>query len=222
MVNYLDNHPELISREEAIKRPQPLRQFDEYKHKMLNSELKFLYTALTRARCNLWIYDSNEDKRSPMFYYFQKRGLVRTIYIAGGQCGESLLSNEEIFAKKSSKEDWEQQGNYFKRRNNWDLAIFCYTKADREDLVKETHACRHMWNGTKSKNKNDIIEMKNCFLRAALSFFRSFNVHPRVKSLEKAASCLFNAHEYKLSAKLFVKLKKVSVKIYYNHKLLYT
>ena len=212
-MNYLEDHPELISNEEDVKKPQPIRNFDEHKHKMLNSELKFLYTALTRARCNLWVYDSNADKRSPMFYYFRIRGLVRVLSssISAGQSDKSLLNSEEIFAKKSTNEEWKQQGDDFKERNQWDLAIFCYEKAEMEDLVKEAHAYRYMWNGTKSRNKfkRDSKEMKDYFLRAALSFFRCFKVHLRIKWIEKAASCLFNACAYDLAAKLFIKLKKV-------------
>ncbi|XP_019859701.1 PREDICTED: uncharacterized protein LOC100635005, partial [Amphimedon queenslandica] len=37
-------------------KPRPLN-FNERFHKSLNSEFKYLYTAITRAKCNLWIYD---------------------------------------------------------------------------------------------------------------------------------------------------------------------
>ena len=38
-------------------RPHPLN-FDPNLHKLLNSELKQLYTALTRARVNVWMFDA--------------------------------------------------------------------------------------------------------------------------------------------------------------------
>lgn len=46
---------------------------------MLNGELKHLYTAITRARVNLWIFDENEDKRAPAFQYFVKQQLVQVV-----------------------------------------------------------------------------------------------------------------------------------------------
>jgi len=213
VVNYLEDHPEFINNGEDVKKPQALRRFDEQKYKMLNSELKYLYTALTRARCNLWIYDSNDEKRSPMFYYFRKRGLVRVLStsITAGQSDDSVMNSGNIFANKSSKEEWKQEGDRYKGKNNWDLAILCYMKAEMKDLVKEAQAYRYMSNGTKSRNKRDIKEMKDHFIRAALSFFRCFKIHPRVKWIEKAAVCLFNASAYDLAAKLFIKIMKVRV-----------
>lgn len=52
--------------------------FDPKLHKVLNSELKQLYTAITRARVNVWIFDEDVEKRTPMFQYFTALGLVKT------------------------------------------------------------------------------------------------------------------------------------------------
>lgn len=46
---------------------------------MLNGELKQLYTAVTRARVNLWIFDEDRDKRAPTFKYFIKRKFVKVV-----------------------------------------------------------------------------------------------------------------------------------------------
>lgn len=59
-------------------RPRAL-SFDEKKHKVLNSELKHLYTAVTRARVNVWIFDEDMTNRAPMFEYFKARKLVKVI-----------------------------------------------------------------------------------------------------------------------------------------------
>ena len=59
-------------------RPRALT-FDPNQHKVLNSELKHLYTAVTRARVNVWIFDADLEKRAPMFEYFKARKLVRCI-----------------------------------------------------------------------------------------------------------------------------------------------
>ena len=62
-------------------RPRPL-EFDSNLHKVLNSELKHLYTALTRARVNVWIFDEDIDKRAPMFEYFKARKLVKHLTVS--------------------------------------------------------------------------------------------------------------------------------------------
>lgn len=67
-------------------RPRPLH-FDPNQHKILNSELKQLYTALTRARVNVWIFDEDEESRKPMFEYFKALNLVRFIAIGDGEKG---------------------------------------------------------------------------------------------------------------------------------------
>lgn len=66
--------------------PRPLA-FDPKQHKVLNSELKHLYTAVTRARVNVWIFDEDIDKRAPMFEYFKARKLTRNVTIAEAENG---------------------------------------------------------------------------------------------------------------------------------------
>ena len=52
--------------------------FSSEQHKILNSELKYLYTALTRARVNVWIYEE-EEQTNPMCDYFKALNLVKVI-----------------------------------------------------------------------------------------------------------------------------------------------
>lgn len=50
-----------------------LLDFDVEKHKALESELKALYCALTRARANVWIVDFNEKRRKAAFSWLAER-----------------------------------------------------------------------------------------------------------------------------------------------------
>lgn len=74
----------------GYKKPRPL-DFDSEKHKVLCSELKYLYTAITRSRVNVWLYDEDEGCRLPMFDYFRRRQLVRVRSSEGD--GENLGSS---------------------------------------------------------------------------------------------------------------------------------
>ena len=68
-------------------RPRPLT-FDPDQHKVLNSELKYLYTALTRARVNVWIFDEDANARAPMFEYFRACHLVEIVAHEGADFSE--------------------------------------------------------------------------------------------------------------------------------------
>ncbi len=46
---------------------------------VLNSELKLLYTAITRARQNVWIFDEDLGARAPVFEYFKALKLVQIV-----------------------------------------------------------------------------------------------------------------------------------------------
>ena len=205
VINYIDDHPDLVINKEELQKPRPLQQFDANELKVLNAELKFLYTAISRAKCNLWIYDCNPDKRAPVFYYFQKRGLVRVfsapgINLSGDKIPETM---KQIFTTKpSSPEEWTQKGNFFRDNKYWEEAIFCYAYAGMDELVQETKAYLNMWIAHTKHGKQ-------YYLKAALYFFRAFNMHPSKKWIERAAKCLFKASKYDLAALLFIKLNKV-------------
>jgi len=207
VINYIDENPKIVVSKEEIEKPRPLKQFDETQHKALNAELKFLYTAITRAKCNLWIYDDNPDKRGPVFYYFQKRGLVTVLSIPPffGQSGNKV-SMELIFPKTSSMEEWKQRGNDFRNKRKWDMAEFCYEKAGMDELAKEMKAYSNMGMAKKKDKKYN-------YLQATFNFLRIFDKQPLQKWIDKAAICLFNACEYDLAASLFLKLCKVRVLI---------
>ena len=45
----------------------------------LEEELKQLYTAITRARVRIAMYDANEDKRRPVFSYLHSEGRAEAV-----------------------------------------------------------------------------------------------------------------------------------------------
>ena len=85
---------------DSENRPRPLN-FDPEKHKVLNSELKYLYTAITRARVNVWMFDESAEARGPMFEYFRTLGLVQSIL--PGEEMEEIKDGERDFIKVNKK-----------------------------------------------------------------------------------------------------------------------
>ncbi|XP_067665654.1 uncharacterized protein [Haliotis asinina] len=176
-------------------RPRALA-FEANEHKILNSELKYLYTALTRARVNVWIFDEDEEKRAPMFEYFKARQLVRCI--SQTEDGYSEFTHM-VFAMKSSPEDWVKRGDEMMNQSLYEVAVNCYRMG--EDENKEQIAIAHCQAQGALKLKDNPRKMREEFVCAAHKFLHCGEVM-------KAATCLQNAREFELAAKLFQRMKK--------------
>ncbi len=183
-------------------------EFDESQHKSLNAELKYLYTAITRAKCNLWIYDSDEKKRLPIFYYWSKRDLVKVIRVDD-------INNEDqstLFSATSSKEAWKNQGDYFKKKRLWEPALKCYQKADFPHLESEARAYSLAQQArTAGLKRNEISEI---YVKAALAFLKCDRSQHDYQCLENAAKCLQNARKYNESSEMYIYLGQVSTSHY--------
>lgn len=184
--------------------PRKLK-FDGSHHKSLNPELKYLYTAITRAKCNLWIYDSDELKRLPMFDYWHKRGLVKVIKVS------DVTSKDEttLFAATSTPEEWRSQGDYFKKKRLWEPAMKCYNRAQCLHLESEAKAYSLVQQARKPILKSQ--EVKELYLQAAQAFLERDKIQNNYQCLENAAKCLKNAKYFNEAAKLFVRLGQVSI-----------
>ena len=174
------------------------KQFDSTLHKSLNSELKYLYTAITRAKCNLWIYDSNKKNRTPMLHYWHRKGAVR-IVAADGSDGQNYSL---VFASNSTPEQWSAQGDNFRKRHLWEQAILCYEKAGMQYqyLAKEARAYHYIQEARQQKPQ--------LFLNAALAFLERDELSHSVSCLSGAAICFKNSRPPKqiVAAKLFERL----------------
>uniref|UniRef100_A0A2C9L747 UvrD-like helicase C-terminal domain-containing protein n=1 Tax=Biomphalaria glabrata TaxID=6526 RepID=A0A2C9L747_BIOGL len=100
-------------------RLRPL-SFDSRQHKLLDTELKQLYTAVTRARVNVWIFDENSEKRAPMFEYFKALKLVQDL--------EEFKQNHEEkgFMETSTPQEWKSKGDKYLSEKKYLLARDCY------------------------------------------------------------------------------------------------
>ncbi|XP_065937836.1 uncharacterized protein [Magallana gigas] len=161
--------------------PRPL-EFDPRKHKILNTELKRLYTALTRARTNVWIFDEDEECRLPMFDYFIKRNLVEV------KDDASLIR----FSKQSECKDWCKQGEFFFRKKRFDLAADCFKEGS--DIFKARLA--GAYHEKQLARSMDEKSQKYHLMRAAHLFFQC-------KKAMKAEKCLRIASQYKCLGRFY-------------------
>jgi len=78
--------------------------FDADAHKLLESELKCLYTAITRSRVNVWIFDRDKGRREAMFDAYRGLDLVKVI-------GDIEAEGEAagVFAKTTTPKEWRKR-----------------------------------------------------------------------------------------------------------------
>lgn len=78
--------------------------FDHAKHRLLCSELKQLYVAITRTRQRLWILETGDGEgfSAPMCDYWKAMQLVKVRGL-----DDSFLEEIQV---RSSKEEWKSRG----------------------------------------------------------------------------------------------------------------
>ena len=189
--------------EKAKVKSRPL-SFNPDKHKILNSELKQLYTAVTRARAKIWFFDEDEENRRPVFEYFEQLGLADVVTVEAGtqESSDGAQSLENMFSKESSVEEWKKQGAFFYSKKLWKVAEKCFTISGN---VEMSQRCKAYVQADHARSlRTEPRRMKDEFLRAADRFLQC-------NMIEEARVCLYNARERTLYASLLQKLGEVRV-----------
>ncbi|XP_053119813.1 TPR and ankyrin repeat-containing protein 1 isoform X2 [Hemicordylus capensis] len=164
-------------------------------YKMLNGELKQLYTAITRARVNLWIFDENSDRRAPAFHYFIKQKLVQVV-----KTDDNKVLDDSMFVKTSTSEEWIARGEYYAKHQCWKVAAKCYQKGGA--IEKEKLALAHDAVLKVQSKKSNPREKQIEYMELAKTYLECGEPNLAVK-------CLLLAKEYKLCAVLSEKIGKV-------------
>ncbi|NWU99885.1 TRNK1 protein, partial [Upupa epops] len=177
--------------------------FNVYMYKMLNGELKQLYTAVTRARVNLWIFDEDRDKRAPAFTYFIKRQLVQVV-----KADEKQDLDDSMFAKTSTPEEWIAQGDYYAKHQFWEVAAKCYQKGGAAEKSKLALAHDAVLK----------VHSKKCSSREhQMEYLSLAKIYLECGEPNLSLKCLFQSKEFKLCAELCKKLGKIKdAAIYYQ------
>eukprot|EP00980_Cylindrotheca_fusiformis_P007732 scaffold1639_cov107-Cylindrotheca_fusiformis.AAC.2 len=103
-----------------------------------------LYTAITRARVNVFIAEMDESACQPMFNYFIQRGLVESVQ--KGRSGE--LAGVRVFGQINTVEEWRKRGQYYLEKSSGQkenigalcLAAKCFEKAGEKKKMRHALA----------------------------------------------------------------------------------
>uniref|UniRef100_A0A8C6W313 Tetratricopeptide repeat and ankyrin repeat containing 1 n=1 Tax=Nannospalax galili TaxID=1026970 RepID=A0A8C6W313_NANGA len=164
-------------------------------YKLLNGELKQLYTAITRARVNLWIFDENLEKRAPAFKYFIRRNFVQVV-----KTDENKDFDDSMFVKTSTPEEWITQGDYYAKHQCWKVAAKCYQKGGA--FEKEKLALAH---NTALNMKSKKVSPKE----KQLQYLELAKTYLECSEPKLSLKCLSYAKEFRLSAQLCERLGKI-------------
>ncbi|NXP82534.1 TRNK1 protein, partial [Ramphastos sulfuratus] len=188
---------------EDVTGTQKRTPFNVEMFKMLNGELKQLYTAVTRARVNLWIFDEDSDKRAPAFKYFIKRDFVRVV-----KPDEKKDLDDSMFAKTSTPEEWIAQGDYYAKHQFWEVAAKCYQKGGAAEKSKLALAHDAVLK----------VHTKKCSPREKqMEYLALAKTYLECGEPKLALKCLFQSKEFRLCAELCKELGKIKdAAVYYQ------
>ncbi|XP_026449123.1 TPR and ankyrin repeat-containing protein 1-like [Papaver somniferum] len=180
--------------------------FCSAKHKILCSELKQLYVALTRARQRLWIYENTDKFSMPMFDYWKKLGVVQTMRVGSSKeelgvvqtnsqhLDESLAQTMRV---GSSKEEWCSCSIKLFNVGNFEMAMMCFERAG--DPYKEKWAKAAGLRAAAIRVGGSSSELARVHLTEAAEIFET------IGKFEIAAKCFIQLKEYERAGLLYLK-----------------
>lgn len=169
--------------------------------RMLCSELKQLYTAITRARRKVWVYDEDNKKRDQIAAYFRREDLIEVIK----NPSDSLEVVSSKFAEPSPSFKWELRGQEFEDENRWELAAKCYERAGvaASDRVKYCKAQSAVVRWQNSRNRE---EHHKALVEAAHTF--------KCQGMQELAAKVYRfAGKYVKAAEIFDGIGKVGTRL---------
>lgn len=185
----MENNAKKIVTEEPFHDYVHPVQFNSTYHKSLCSELKMLYTVVTRAKRHIWIYEDKQPNDLPMLEYWYRRDLVEVM--------TEPSDSKDFPLQNSSLQDWKQQGDIYMEKKLWRFARKCYKKAQEGNLERYAYA-------------HTLQERAINTKAAAAIFLEHSQLFPKKEHVQKAAVCLYKAEMYLKSVQLFEKIKQVS------------
>ncbi|KAG2160213.1 uncharacterized protein EDB93DRAFT_46990 [Suillus bovinus] len=184
---------------------------DEIRYAAICSELKLLYVGITRARKNVWIFDTS-DKSDAMRILWESQNLIHT-------CAHS--TDVSPLAVSSTPEEWASSGRSLFLHKHYSQAIHCFERAGlhREVKVCEAYLLRE---AARSSVGVALLSVQQRAFNAAAEAFSdcaaaatgnekrqyhrtSADCHVRGGQDLKAADKYLEAEEFELAAKRYRK-----------------
>ncbi|RZC50524.1 hypothetical protein C5167_018951 [Papaver somniferum] len=162
--------------------------FSEGKHKILCSELKQLYVAITRTKQRLWIYENLWEFSNPIFGYWKKLQVVQV-----RKLDESLA--HEMRAT-SSNTDWSLRGIKLFNEGNTEMAALCFQRSGDSFKEKWAKAAGLRASADRMRGLN--------FESARVALLEAASIYEDIGKFELSANCLTQSKKYKRAGMLYL------------------
>ena len=189
--------------------------FDFSQYSLLCNELKQLYTAITRPKSRLIIFDEEPDKREIISSFWRGLDLVEVISynpsetkeepkVKSGKVDNTTSPNIfQSILKKTTKAEWLAQGHRMLKHKYYEQALKCFEKAGDEQLKKKALAFAAADTATK---KIANIEAERVYMNEGVykdSTAKAKRAEERKKLKREEGEAI---EELKKSAKIFVEI----------------
>lgn len=159
----------------------------------MNTIFAALYVLCTRAKKNLWWFDSDETKRKPMLDIFEVRKLIRPM---SGNDKIMLLS----LVKKSSSEEWQRLGKDLFDRNLYQDARRCFVRAGDH---RNTQLCNALLGIAEAERLYD--ERK--FVKSQRKCLEVGAIYQELNEFQHAAEYFVRAQAFDRALKMYILLQ---------------
>eukprot|EP00741_Cyanophora_paradoxa_P017382 tig00020964_g16791.t1 len=112
--------------------------FDPHKHRLVAPELKQLYTAITRAKNAVWIYDEDSALRRPIFELLSNVGVVQSL--DAKTAARDARGKGAPRIAESTPAEWEARGRQFLERRLFEAAKRAFENAGSKALASLAEA----------------------------------------------------------------------------------
>ncbi|KAJ3345318.1 hypothetical protein HDU83_004214 [Entophlyctis luteolus] len=192
---------------DAVGNLEKFPHFDSQKHNILSAELKLMYTAITRARGQLWIWDSDEKKRYPMFKYWRSASVVVTN-------DDARSGKFSARGDKTTPEEWNEQGKMLFRAGQYENALQSFKRSliaagkRSTDSSFDTLICEAFLRKEEAKctHSDRSVEAKNFYSKAG-DFFKKAGSYGRLPEqyAAEAARCYWtqNSERFQEASEMF-------------------
>lgn len=203
----------------------------EGKHSLFTTELKHLYTAITRPRKRLIIFDEDPSIRKPLLDYWLSLGYVNVITkeeISDLSPSSKTVSStkqllESLAGKNTSKTGWRAQGvRMFRRKyyeqamkcfeNSGDIELKCRSEAyflatSGSELSAEIDALKYSLS-TETMKKSEKVEINDQIALKTEEMINSFRkaaeTFGKLNLKMQSGQCYFSIQEYEKAALNFI------------------
>ena len=171
------------------------KEFDAKKHAALCSELKQLYVAVTRARKQLWLLESSNERTAPIVEVLEQIASPALVEVVR-QTDKNLTEKLAVLRAGATTDPklWAKRASQFMAQTNYASALFCFDKAGDSPGSLLARAFLKETDGLTCKAKEDRNGYSSCFQEAVKLFLQ-------VDRVENASQCLVQLGDYNGAAR---------------------